>query len=58
MAALVATRANPVVRAFSQRLLRVGKAKKVALTAGRHKLLPILNAIVHAQTPWQQPAGA
>jgi transposase len=58
MAALVATRANPVIRAFYQRLLRVGKAKKVALTACMHKLLTILNAIVHAQTPWQQPAGA
>jgi transposase len=58
MAALVATRYNPVLRAFYQRLLAAGKAKKVALTACMHKLLLILNAIVHARTPWRQPAGA
>jgi transposase len=57
MAALVATRHNPVVRAFYQRLLRAGKAKKVALTACMHKLLLILNAIVHAGTPWRPPSA-
>ncbi|HEX2035809.1 MAG TPA: IS110 family transposase [Chloroflexota bacterium] len=55
MAALVGVRHNPVLRAFYQRLLRAGKAKKVALTACMHKLLTILNAIVHARTPWRQP---
>lgn len=58
MAALTATRHNPVLRAFYGRLLAAGKAKKVALTAAMHKLLLILNAIVHTRTPWQQPAGA
>jgi transposase len=58
MAALVATRYNPVLRAFYQRLLRTGKAKKVALTAAMHKLLLILNAIVHAGTPWRHPPFA
>jgi hypothetical protein len=28
----------------------------VALTACRHKLLLILNAIVHTKTPWRQPS--
>jgi transposase len=57
MAALVATRHNPVLRAFYHRLLRAGKAKKVALTACIHKLLLILNAIVHTGTPWRPPAA-
>jgi transposase len=58
MAALVATRYNPVLRAFYQRLLRAGKAKKVALTACMRKLLLILNAIVQTGTPWRHPAAA
>jgi transposase len=55
MATLVASRHNPVIRAFYQRLLRAGKAKKVALTACMHKLLLILNAMVRAGTPWRRP---
>jgi len=42
MAALVATRYNPVLRAFYQRLCAAGKPKKVALTACMRKLLTIL----------------
>jgi transposase len=57
MAALVATRHNPVIRAFYQRLLRAGKAKKVALTACMRKLLTILNAILHARAPWSHSAA-
>jgi transposase len=57
-AALTATRHNPALRAFYRRLLRAGKAKKVALTACRHKLLLILNAIVQTGTPWRPPAPA
>lgn len=45
MAALVATRHNPVIRAFYQRLLAAGKPKKVALVACMRKLLTILNAM-------------
>jgi transposase len=55
MAALTGTRYHPVLRACYRRLLRAGKAKKVALTACMHKLLLILNAIVHSATPWRQP---
>jgi transposase len=53
MAALVAARFNPLVRAFYQKLLTAGKPKKVALTACMRKLLTILNAIMKHRTPWQ-----
>ena len=53
MAALVATRFNPVIRAFYQRLLGAGKTKKVALTACMHTLLTILNAMLKHRTPWR-----
>lgn len=49
---LVATRYNPVIRAFYQRLLAAGKPRKVALTACMRKLLIILNAMVRQQAPW------
>ena len=42
MAAMVASRHNPVIRDFYQNLLAVGKAKKVALVACMRKLLVIL----------------
>jgi len=54
MAALVATRKNPVIRAFYQRLCQAGKAKKLALTACMRKLLTILNVMVKNGTPWRQ----
>lgn len=53
MAALVATRHNPVVRAFYQRLRAAGKAAKVALVACMRKLLTILNSILRTKRPWQ-----
>jgi transposase len=53
MATLVATRFNPVLRAFYQRLLAAGKPKKVALTACMRKMLTILNAMLKHRTPWQ-----
>jgi transposase len=52
MATLTATRCNPVIKAFYQRLLARGKAQKVALTAAMRKLLIILNAMVKTQTLW------
>ncbi len=52
MAALVATRHNPVIKAFYQRLLQAGKPKKVALTACMRKLLTILNVMMRDQRPW------
>jgi transposase len=53
MAALVASRHNPVLRAFYQRLISSGKAKKLALTAVMRKLLTILNAMVKDNKKWQ-----
>jgi transposase len=55
MAALVAARFNPAIRAFYQRLGAAGKPKKVALTACMRKLLTILNAMMRHQTLWQYP---
>ena len=53
MGTLVATRFNPQIKAFYQRLLVAGKLKKVALTACMHKLLTILNAMLKHRTSWQ-----
>jgi len=52
MAALVATRFNPVIARFYQRLLAAGKPKKLALVACMRKLLTILNAMVRSGKPW------
>ena len=57
MAALVATRFNPVIKTFYARLCAAGKPKKVALTACMRKLLTILNRMLHTQSPWN-PATA
>ena len=53
MGALVATKHNPVIKAFYARLCAAGKAKKVALTACMHKLLTTMNAMVRDLKPWQ-----
>ena len=53
MGTLVATRFNPQIKAFYQRLLAAGKIKKVALTACMHKLVTILNAMLKHRTSWQ-----
>ncbi len=55
MATLVATRYNPVIREFYQRLCTAGKAKKVALTACMRKLLTILNSMIKHDKPWYYP---
>jgi transposase len=41
MAALVASRHNPVLAVFYQRLVSAGKAKKLAITAVMRKLLTV-----------------
>ena len=53
MAALAATRWNPVIRAAYRRLVARGRPKKVALVACLRRLLTILNAILRDKTPWQ-----
>lgn len=53
MAALSAYRYNPRLRAFYERLVAKGKAKKVALVAVMRKMLVILNAMAHTKTAYQ-----
>lgn len=53
MAALAATRWNPVIRAAYRRLVARGRPKKVALVACLRRLLTILNAVLRDKTPWQ-----
>jgi transposase len=55
MATLVATKWNPVIRAFYARLRGAGKPATVALVACMHKLLTILNAMLKHQTSWHAP---
>jgi transposase len=53
MAALAATRFNPTLQVFYQRLLAAGKPKKLALVAVMRKLLIILSAIIRSNSPWK-----
>ena len=53
LGAMVASRHNPILKTFFNRLVAAGKPKMVALTAVARKLLTILNAIVRDQKPWQ-----
>lgn len=53
MATLVASRHNPVIKAYYQSLLAEGKKKKVALIACLRKLLTILNAMIRKQQTWK-----
>lgn len=56
MATLVATRFNPQIKSFYQRLLAAGKLKKIALVAAMRKLLTILNSLVKQDQLWIAPA--
>jgi len=55
MGALVATRYNPHIKEFYERLVAAGKPKKVALVACMRKLLVILNALIRDRTLWRCP---
>ena len=55
MSALVATRHNPRIKAFYQRLLASGKPKKLALVAAMRKLLTILNTLIKRNELWVDP---
>jgi transposase len=57
MAALSASKCNPVLRAFYTRLVAAGKPRKVVLVACMHKLLTILNAMLKSDTAWQVQAA-
>ena len=52
MSILSATKWNPVIRVFYQRLLAQGKPPKVAMVACMRKLLTILNAMVRDGKEW------
>ena len=51
MAALVASRHNPAIAAFAERL--AGKPGKVRLVACMRKLIVILNAVLRDGSQWQ-----
>jgi transposase len=53
MATLTATRCNPVIKQFFDRLIASGKPFKVAITACMRKLLTILNMILKNKEPWK-----
>lgn len=53
MAALSATRFNPVIKEFYERLLANKKLFKVAITACMRKLLAIINVMVRDNTLWK-----
>ncbi len=58
MSALAASRHNPVIKAFYERLVNAGKPKKVALTASMRKLLVTLNAMVKNGEYWRDTETA
>ena len=47
-----ATRHNPVLKAFYDRLIAKGKEPKVALTACMRKLIVILNTMIARRQKW------
>ncbi|WP_299212153.1 transposase [uncultured Tateyamaria sp.] len=53
MPALVATRFNPDMRVFYERLVAAGKPAKVAITAVMRKLVILANALVKADRTWE-----
>ena len=53
LSAMVATRFNPDIKLFYQRLVSAGKHKKVALTACIRKIVTALNAMIRDNSPWQ-----
>jgi transposase len=53
MAALSAKKYNPVLAKFYDKLLKLGKLKKVALTACMRKLLVILNSMMRTNERWR-----
>lgn len=58
MSTLSATRFNPVIRSFYQRLIQAGKPFKVAIVACMRKLLTILNAMIKHMEPWNPSMAA
>ncbi|HLP96804.1 MAG TPA: IS110 family transposase [Sideroxyarcus sp.] len=53
MATLSAIRFNPQIKAFYKKLRAAGKLPKVAMVACMHKLLTIINAVLHSGMPYR-----
>jgi transposase len=53
MATVTAVRWNPVIKAFYEKLITLGKPRKVALVACMRKLLNIIWAVVRSGVPWE-----
>lgn len=53
VAAMAASRHNPALRGFRNRLVAAGKPKMVAMIAVARKLLTILNAVLRDKRPWR-----
>lgn len=52
MAALTASRSNPVLKVFHQRLIAAGKPPKVAIVAVARKIITIINAMIRDGKTW------
>ena len=53
MAAVTASRHNPVLKPFYQRLIAAGKPAKVALVAVMRRLVVFANAVLKSGQPWK-----
>ena len=58
MAALTASRFNPSLKAFADRLKAAGKRPKVVLTAVARKLVVLANAILRSGKQWDAARAA
>jgi len=58
MAAVAASRHNPVLRPFYERLLAKGKPPKVALIAVLRRLVVFANAVLRSGQPWKGAIAA
>jgi transposase len=53
MATLTATRCNPLIKPFYERLIAKGKGFRRAMVACARKLLILLNTLVKEKRPWR-----
>ena len=57
MATLTATRCNPLIKSYYQRLLAKGKSFRCVMVACARKLLILLNSLVKENRPWTPLPG-
>lgn len=58
MAAMGASRSNPTLKVFYDRLIAKGKLPKVALVAVMRKIITTLNVMLRDGQKWRRPANA